>query len=211
MTPTSPLFKEYTQFLLRWEGGKSSNRRDTAASCAPTAGGVHTNKGVTYCTFRDLAGSLGISPVTYERFLALTDADVSKFLYKYYQAVRGADLPDKLAISMTEVAWGSGAGQAIKTLQRALNSLGNNLAIDGGFGDLTLKAVKRADPAKLYKAFWEERERWIRNLAADPAYSSFGEGWLARIGDFLKRFPPAGGAAVLVLTLAALGLWISNR
>ena len=65
ITATSNKWGDFTRHILRWEGKTSSDPRDTASSCYP--GGIHTNKGVTFCTFKALAGKLGITPVTHNR------------------------------------------------------------------------------------------------------------------------------------------------
>lgn len=208
LTSNSTLFRDYLTYLLAREGGKSSNQQDNAAGCAPQPGGVHTNKGVTYCTFKAYAQGLGVVPVTYEHFLKLTDAEAAKFLYLYYQGAGGPKLPDWLGISMTEVAWGSGPEVAVKTLQRALNSLGNHLVVDGDLGPLTLQGVARTDGRSLFNAFWKERLRWLKTL---DDWQYYGKNWSDRITIFMKKFAPVGGAAVLLLTLTAAYLWISSR
>lgn len=208
MTSDSPLFRDYLSYLLKEEGGKSSNTRDSAAQCAPYTGAVHTNKGVTFCTFRTYAGTLNVLPVTYEHFLNLTDAEAAKFLYLYYQGAGGDQLPDWLGISMTEVAWGSGPEIAVKTLQRALNALGASLRVDGVLGPLTRHAVNITDRRALFQAFWKERDRWLRSL---DDWKIFGENWSSRMARFIKRFPPVGGAALLLLTVTAAFLWINSH
>lgn len=209
MTSTSPLFRDYLAFLLKEEGGKSANPKDSAVKCAPYLGAVHTNKGVTYCTFKAYAEQLGILPVTYDRFLALTNVDAAKFLYLYYEGIGGPQLPDRIALALLEVGWGSGPEIAVKTLQRALNNLGNHLIVDGQLGPLTLAAVRRTNSTMLYEEFWREREKWLRSL---DDWATFGpSNWLPRIKRFIARFPPAGGAALLLLTVAAIGLWITGK
>jgi lysozyme family protein len=210
LTAGSSAFRQYVTFLLRWEGKTSKDPQDSASSCAPFAGAYHTNKGVTYCTFKEIAAALGVVPVTYERFLALSDSDVSKFVYEYYRSVRGQDLPDIMAISLTEVAWGSGSVRAIKTLQGALNRLGNTLTVDGVLGSQTLAAVKRANVNKLYDEFWKVRKEWLLELTKNPDYDQYRTNWITRVADFMKHFPPTQSAA-LVIVAALLLLWVSKK
>lgn len=213
LTAESSGFAKYVTFLLGVEGKTSKNPDDSAASCAPSPGAVHTNKGVTYCTFRDTAGSLGITPVTYERFLALTDADVAKFVYQYYKYVNGAYFPDSVALSLTEVAWGSGPNTAGITLQRAINSLNPStpLVVDGSIGPLTVAAAGKIPEKTLYNAFWQERTKWILALTENPKYAMFKNNWIARIHAFVKEFAPTATAAIILLTAAVLLLWINKR
>ncbi len=213
LTAESSGFKKYVVFLLGVEGKTSKNPDDSAVSCAPFAGAYHTNKGVTYCTFKDKAASLNVLPVTYDRFLALTDYDVSKFVYLYYTYVRGQDLPDPIALSLTEVAYGSGPSVAVKTLQRALNDLKVSpaVAVDGAIGALTIAAVKKVPVKPLYDAFWNERRSWILQLVQDPRYAMFKNNWISRINAFVKQFAPTGTAAIVLLTAAVVALWITKK
>jgi lysozyme family protein len=126
ISAASNTWSKYTAHILRWEGKTSSDPRDTAANCYP--GGVHTNKGITFCTFKTLAPKLGISPVTHDRFLKLTDQEVGLFIYEYYKSVKGPELPDSVAVAMTEAAWGSGASRAFTHLRDALRDLGKPVA-----------------------------------------------------------------------------------
>lgn len=211
LTIYSPPFKQYTTYLLKQEGKTSKDPQDSAVSCAPFPGAVHTNKGVTFCTFKQSAAALGMTPVTYERFLKLSDTDVSRFLYQFYKAVRGKDLPDPLALSLTEVGWMSGPDRAIKTLQIALNKLGNTLSIDGDFGPLTLAAVKRSNLQDLYSEFWKERERFLLNLSADPAYDQYRTNWINRLRLFISTFPPIAAAGVAGILIIGAVFWIISR
>ncbi|WP_369127815.1 glycosyl hydrolase 108 family protein, partial [Levilactobacillus tujiorum] len=89
---------------------------------------MHTNKGITFCTFKALAGKLGITPVTHARFLKLTDQEVGLFIYEFYNSVRGAELPDSVALAATEAAWGSGPGRALQHLRDSVRDLGKPAA-----------------------------------------------------------------------------------
>lgn len=211
MTPDSPLFEKYRDFVLKWEGGNSSDPDDTAASCAPYSGGVHTVRGVTYCTFKLLASKLGVLPVTYDRFLDLSPDDVDKFIYEYYKLIRGPELADHLALAMTEAAWGSGRDRAVKHLQAALNVLGNQLVVDGDFGPKTMSAVQRANRGRLYTEYWAQRYSYIDYLSKQPRYSKYRRGWLTRIADFAKQFAISPGNTFFLFTVGVLLLLATKR
>lgn len=182
-------FKAYVKHVLQWEGRTSKDPDDTAASCAPFSGAYHTNKGVTYCTFKSLAGGLGITPVTYDRFLKLTDSDIEKFIFQFCKEAGAQDLPTLVALAVTEAAWGSGPERAIRHLQEALNKLGNKLTVDGKNGPSTKAAANAADPQKLYAAYWTERRKFIDYLTSLDKYKKYKNGWNNRINSFLQRFP----------------------
>jgi len=185
-------FAKFVSHILSFEGGLSKDERDTASSCAPFKGAYHTNKGVTYCTFQKLAGKLGIEN-TYQKFISMGNDDVSKFIYSFYLDSHGMDLPDTVALSVTEASWGSGSSRAIKNLQTALYNLGklDKDDIDGVFGAGTKKAVSEVAEDKLYLEFWKERQRFIDSLTVQSKYSMYKKGWQNRIDSFLKNISPS--------------------
>lgn len=197
MNRTAPLFKKYVDFVLSWEGGKSNDPRDSAAKCAPFPGAYHTNMGVTFCTYSQMATIFGLEP-TYQAFLKMTKDDVSNFIYQFYWSVSGPNLPDKLAIAMTEAAWGSGNSKAIKTLQEVLNEMGQRVDVDGIVGPETLAAVNRVDQDKLYKYYVTQRKSDLLYLGTLPQYSMFRKGWINRINDFISKFPYVSVVPLLI-------------
>jgi len=208
----TPLFKKYVQHVLKWEGRTSSDQDDTAAACAPYNGAVHTNKGVTYCTFRTYAASLGIQPVTHARFLSLTNEDVSKFIALFVRNARASEMPTPIALSVTEAAWLSGPKRAVMHLQEALNKLGARLTVDGVAGPQTIAATLKANLQDLYEQYWIERQAYLDYLIALPPpaiYWKYKKGWYNRINDFLRNFSP--GSSGLWLLLILFGLVVISR
>ncbi len=212
MLRSSPKWKEFVSHILYWETGYknptlsqglSNDPKDTGAAVCIPFPQYHTNKGVTFCTFKSMAQSLGITPVTYERFLRLTSEEVGRFIYAFYQNVKGDKFSDEIGLSLAEAAWGSGAGNAAKHLQRSLNQLGKKVAIDGGIGPETIKAANSVDQKQLYDLFWADRTRFLKSLSN---YSTYGKGWMNRVNSFLKGFPPAGIILGLGAILAIVGL-----
>jgi len=185
---SDPLFKKYVGHVLAWEGLTSKDPDDTAASCAPFKGAYHTNKGVTYCTFTKLAASLGITPVTYNRFVMLTDDDIAKFVFHFCQEAHASVLDDLVALSVTEAAWGSGPNRAIQHLQDALCKMGVKVSVDGKMGPKTLAAAQQADQKVLYQAYWQERREYLDYLTSTPKYAKWKKGWNNRVKAFLKLF-----------------------
>ncbi|HUA93226.1 MAG TPA: putative peptidoglycan-binding domain-containing protein [Terracidiphilus sp.] len=88
---------------------------------------------------------------------------------------------DDLAKRVFDFSVNAGSGAAVKTLQQAVNSLGGNLATDGGWGPRTLTAANAADQAALVQAFIAARVAHYRAIAAaNPADAQYLKGWLAR-------------------------------
>ena len=192
-------WQDYIKHVLTWEGGASRNPKDTASACV-SAGQIHTVKGVTYCTFKDRADKVGISPVTYERFLNLTDEDSAKFLYTYYKNVKGENFKDSLALALTEAGWMSGTDRAYKHLYDALKNLGQDAKNKA-------EAVEKAKilPEKvLFDEYVKIRRAYLNFLATSPTYASFKNGWNNRLKNFYDKFNPDAIGAKKKLTAGLL-------
>lgn len=183
---TDKKWDSFVKHILKWEGKLSKDPRDNAAKCV-SAGQFHTNRGVTFCTFKTLAAGLGITPVTYDRFLKLTDQEAARFIYRYYTDVKGSQLPDSVALAMTEAAWGSGSTRAFKHLRDALTDLGRPVTTNLQ----AISAASAVDTTRLFKAYQNRRKQYLQNtLGSQPQYAVFVRGWINRLNDFTKKFNP---------------------
>jgi len=151
------------ELMLKSEGGYVNNPADP---------GGRTNLGVTQSTWENWIGRA--SDETEMR--GLTPEKV-KPLYKkkYWDAVRGDDLPVGLDYLMFDFGVNAGPGRAIKLLQSAVG-----VTPDGGFGPMTLAAVQAIDPVELIEKFSQAKEDFYRSLSQFPV---FGKGWLNRVAD----------------------------
>jgi lysozyme family protein len=134
--------------------------------------GGRTNLGVTQTTWEnwigrqsDEAEMRGLTPEKVEPL----------YKKKYWDAVRGDELPMGLDYLMFDFAVNAGAGRAIKTLQTAVG-----VTPDGGFGPMTMAAVQAVDPVELIERFSQAKEDFYRSL---NTFSVFGKGWLNRVAD----------------------------
>ncbi len=88
---------------------------------------------------------------------------------------------DDLAKRVFDFAVNGGRETAVKTLQKAVNTLGGNLTVDGGWGPLTLAAVNAANQQALMQAFIAARVAYYRQVVANtPDDQQYLKGWLAR-------------------------------
>ena len=151
------------ELMLKSEGGYVNNPADP---------GGRTNLGVTQATWENWVGRA--SDETEMR--GLTPEKV-KPLYKkkYWDAVRGDDLPVGLDYLMFDFGVNAGPGRAIKLLQSAVG-----VTPDGGFGPITMAAVQAIDPVELIEKFSQAKEDFYRSLSQFPV---FGKGWLNRVSD----------------------------
>ena len=151
------------ELMLKSEGGYVNNPADP--------GGM-TNLGVTKATWENWVGRgsdeaemRGLTPEKVEPL----------YKKKYFDAVRGDELPMGLDYLMFDFAVNAGAGRAIKTLQTAVG-----VTPDGGFGPMTMAAVQAVDPNELIERFSQAKEDFYRSLTT---FATFGKGWLNRVAD----------------------------
>jgi len=156
-------FREALQAVLKHEGGYVHHPRDP---------GGRTNLGVTQKVWEAWVGH----PVGEKEMRALTPATVAR-LYKrrYWDAVKGDELPTGLDYLMFDFAINAGPGRAVRTMQKAL---GTNP--DGAIGPKTMAALKAADPTDLIAKFSMEKELFYKAL---PTFATFGRGWLRRVDE----------------------------
>jgi lysozyme family protein len=158
--------------ILVYEGGKVDNPRDP---------GGRTNKGVTQITFNAYLRENGMSAAD---VYSITLDEVSTiYKLKYWDAVRGDDLPAGLDLCVFDGGVNSGPGQSGKWLQHALGTKFPG-AIDGIIGSKTLQAIEDfGDVEALIGAYCARRLATLHSLRT---WSEFGNGWNARIANVMK-------------------------
>ena len=151
------------RLLLRSEGEFSNLSQDP--------GGM-TNLGVTKATWENWIGRQSDEA----EMRSLTPQKVEPlYKKKYWDAVRGDELDAGIAYILFDFAVNAGVGRSIKTLQACLG-----VPADGGFGPITMAAVKSVEPLELIKRFTYAKKEFYRSL---PTFEVFGEGWLNRLAD----------------------------
>lgn len=161
--------------VLHHEGGFVNHPKDP--------GGM-TNLGVTKRTWEAWTGK----PASEAEMRALTPAKVAP-LYKarYWDAVRGDDLPAGVDYVVFDAAVNSGPVQAAKWLQRAVG-----VTADGKIGPATLAAVGKPLPEDVVQMFSEQRIAFLRNL---PTWGTFGKGWQRRVTEVANTGTSMGNVA----------------
>lgn len=179
----------FVHFIRKWEGGLSRNTSDSASAypCPTTLNGksgYHTNAGITY---RAWVSSFGHGNDS--RFLSMNSDDWFRvFKGSYWDGVNADQIKDTtVAMFVTEIAWGSGTNQAIRTLQKSVNQCGLKIAIDGVIGLQTITAVNSVNSKELLMHMFFERERFFRAISKGKN-SIFLKGWLNRLNDFKHCF-----------------------
>lgn len=174
--------KDFMQFLLPFEGGLSKNVNDRASAFpVPDSSSYHTNKGITWRTFRQYAYLFNLisEKEKIQRFYNLSDNDIHAIMKAgYWDKIKGDEInSQRIANAIADFAFNSGAETAIKHVQRALM-----IAEDGLLGRQTLKAINSYNEGQFLEEFRRLRLNFIATIAAnDGRQNTFLEGWRKRI------------------------------
>ena len=156
-------FASALKAVLAHEGGFSDHPLDP--------GGV-TNLGVTKRVWEEWRGR----PVSIKEMMALTPEIVAPmYKSKYWDRIRGDDLPAGIDYIVFDAAVNSGTGRAIKWLQAAVG-----VETDGDLGPKTLAAVALQNQLMLAKAYGDRRLSFLHDL---PTWDTFGRGWARRVAE----------------------------
>jgi len=174
-------------YIKRWEGGLSRDANDPAAvDPVPDGSGYHTNKGVTWNTFKGLASRIGYSP-TAALFYKMPD-NIWLAIYKigYWDPMNGDKINSQgIAELLADWAWGSGPGTAARYVQRYLVGKGYKIAVDGAFGPASIKAlndqIKKAGATAVFNDLYNARLNFLKSLGG---WQHYGTGWTNRMKDF---------------------------
>ena len=149
--------------VLVHEGGYVNNPKDP--------GGM-TNLGCTKTVWEEHCGH----PVDEKVMRALTPADVAPlYKSKYWDKIKGDDLPSGVDYVVFDAAINSGPGRAAKWLQACVN-----VEPDGGIGPKTLAAVRAMDAKQLIDDYGKRRLSFLYDL---PTWDTFGKGWARRVNE----------------------------
>ena len=156
-------FDNAFDLMLRHEGGYVNNPADP---------GGRTNLGVTQKAWEAYVGHT----VTEADMRALTPEIVKPFYKaKYWDKVRGDELPDGVDYAVFDLAVNSGVGKAAKVLQSAVGA-----PADGMIGAKTLAAVNACNAVDLANDICDMRLSFLQSLST---FATFGKGWARRVAE----------------------------
>ena len=134
--------------------------------------GGETNLGCTKAVWEEYCGHM----VDTKTMKALTPADVKPlFKAKYWDKVKGNDLPGGVDYAVFDAAINSGPSRAAKWLQACVNTYA-----DGIIGDKTIQAVLNKDAKELINDYCAYRLAYLKML---QAWQTFGKGWERRVKE----------------------------
>jgi lysozyme family protein len=147
--------------VLGHEGGWSDHPADPGGA---------TMKGVTIGTFAQFKGR----KVEKDELRKISDADLRAiYRRKYWDVVRGDDLPAGLDLVAFDAAVNSGPARGARWLQEALG-----VTADGKVGPVTVMAARSANAEMVVIRACDLRMLFLRRLKTWP---DFGKGWSRRV------------------------------
>ena len=156
-------FESCLKSVLHHEGGYVNH---------PSDPGGMTNLGVTKRVWEEWVGH----EVDEKTMRALTPEIVGPmYKAKYWDKIKGDDLPAGVDYCVFDAAINSGPGRAAKWLQAAVG-----VEPDGGIGPKTLQAVAGMDANELVSAYNDRRLSFLHDL---PTWPTFGKGWARRVAE----------------------------
>lgn len=159
-------FDEALKAILHHEGGFVNHPKDP--------GGM-TNLGVTKKVWEEWVGH----EVDEKAMRSLTPEIVGPmYKVKYWDKVKGDDLPAGVDYVVFDAAVNSGPGRAAKWLQACVG-----VDPDGGIGPKTLAAVASFDASQLVEDYAKRRLSFLMDL---QTWDTFGKGWGRRVAEVQK-------------------------
>jgi lysozyme family protein len=211
------VYTKIVSFIKSKEGGLSSATTDTASdnpsNCGNGSNGkpYHTNKGVTWETFKGLSTKLGYL-ATCDNFKNMPDSIWGK-IYKngYWNPMQGDRIQNQaVANTFVEMAWGSGVGSntstrgAIPYLKKFFKSNYNkNFDTITQIVDYVNDLNESGQSPQLFEKLYDFRK---------SLYTSFNQpsnlkGWINRLDAFyLLNKPYATSKSTKTKTTIALGV-----
>ena len=174
----SAIFKAFLPTILKHEGGFVNNPADPGGA---------TNKGITIGTFQKYGESLLAVEPTLENLKKLTDEQAG-LIYEqiYWNKLSGEEIKDvQVAYQYVDFYINAGSN-AIRTMQRVLNSLGKPVPVTGIMDRDTLDAINAVNGEQLFNAFRARRIQYYERLVEKkPQMEQFLKGWKARANSFV--------------------------
>ena len=156
-------FDSALKAILHHEGGYVNHPKDP---------GGRTNLGVTQRVWEEWVGH----DVDEKTMRGLTPEVVGPmYKAKYWDKIKGDDLPEGVDYTVFDAAVNSGPGRAAKWLQACVG-----VEPDGGIGPKTLAAVAAMDSAVLIEDYAKRRLSFLMDL---KTWDTFGKGWGRRVAE----------------------------
>lgn len=213
-------YKNIVPFIRKVEGGLSSDQKDNARHNPSPCGNkngypIHTNKGITWASFKGLASKGGYS-ASCDNFIKMPD-DVWLKVYKvgYWDAIKGDQIKNQaIANVFVEMTWGSGLGCSDFTKCKTgtipfmnkffKENYNKNLTTINEFVSFVNELDSKGKTPELFEKLHDFRaERYTKM----PSASAHLKGWLNRLNAFyVLNKPYALSSGNKLALIAGIGL-----
>jgi len=174
-------------YIFKAEGELSRAKTDTASkNPAPYIykgkTGWHTNKGVTWSAFKNLAPILGYE-ANATNFFTMPDIVWNKIFNHFGKSI-GADKvkSDVIALALLDWAWASGDGMARLWINRLFKKhFGVNVKTNAQI----VAFINAQEEHSFFQKFVDIRKEHFATLMKSPKYAA-NKGWLTRMDDLRK-------------------------
>jgi lysozyme family protein len=155
------------EMVLRHEGGYVNHPKDP---------GGRTNLGVTQRAWEEYVGRSAD-----EAEMRSLTPEIVKPFYKsrYWDRIKGDDLPSGVDYAAYDLAVNSGVGRAAKYLQSIAG-----VPSDGIIGPKSLAAIKDCPADEMVDAMCGMRLEFLKAL---PTWDTFGKGWGRRVAEVEEK------------------------
>ena len=185
-------FQKAIQKVLKVEGGYQKLEGDLGNYSAYDNSGNYVARdqrkgrtnlaGTNYGISASMYSSLKKRAVTEQEIRELTLSEaINIYRIAFWNRIQGDKIRDQQLAEIIFDGKVNHGSTGIVLLQRLINSMGANIEVDGAFGPITLSAVNRLNPERLYNGYIEVRKAFYNQLA-DNGFSQFLKGWLNRLG-----------------------------
>lgn len=166
-------FLRAIDWVLPHEGGYNDIKGDNGGA---------TNYGISLVFLKSLNKDIdGDGDVDKDDIKHLTPALAKELYYDNFWKPIYEKLPELTSIKLFDTAINMGSLQAHVLLQRALNSLGCSIKVDGLLGDETIKCFSDRKDFDVLNALCNEQVKYyIGLLSKHPEWEKFRRGWMNR-------------------------------
>lgn len=188
-------FNDAISYIFRNEGGFSLDPDDTGNYDA-FGNLIGTNYGITGQVARDYGYMGPMAELPVEKAAEIYRAG-------YWQGLENIE-DQAIATKLLDIFVNLGRGNGTRVAQNAANWFeGNNIAVDGGFGPITIEAINRCEAADYLEALVSELEGYYLDLVErKPAKQKYLTGWLNRA----KKLPSMAVQAIMDNPGASIGI-----
>ena len=170
--------------VLKNEGGYQHNKADKG-NYNSRKQLVGTNRGISAPMLEQWRGY----PVSENDMRNLSHTEAVEIYKKIFwtDGIKGGQIKDQdNAEIIFDHAVNAGVPKTGRLVQKTLNTLGKNIAVDGGIGPNTLHALNTVDPYRFFEAFKQARINWYKSISGG-SNSVFAMGWINRVMEFEKK------------------------